>query len=51
MSTICATPEKNSVFGASKINDMRVGGSKKYGIDEFFIIKKMLTKNKANNIL
>ena len=38
ISIICAIPEKKSLFGASKINDIIAGGAKKYGIDENTIV-------------
>ena len=41
----------NPLFGVSKINDINAGGVKKYGIDEFLIIKKMLIKNNIKSIL
>lgn len=43
--------EKKSLFGASKINYIIAGGAKKYGIDEFLIIKKMLIKYNIKSIL
>ena len=38
-------------LGESKIYDIIAGGSKIYGMDEFFINKIMLIKKIADNIL